>query len=57
MVETARRARAGLLADVERRIGPDRVAEATEALHQALDAAGALEAAQQRLARPVEGAV
>ena len=52
MVETARAARAALLARLEERIGRERLAAATEALHEALDVAGALEAAQQRLARP-----
>jgi DNA-binding MarR family transcriptional regulator len=53
MVEVARRARAGFLADVERRVGAERLAAATDALHEALDVAGALEPARRRLARPV----
>ena len=55
MVEVARTARGDLLAEVERRVGPERLQAATNALHEALDATGALEAARQRLARPAEG--
>jgi DNA-binding MarR family transcriptional regulator len=57
MVEIARAARGDLLAEVERRVGPERLAVATETLHEALDAAGALTAARRRLARPVDGDV
>jgi DNA-binding MarR family transcriptional regulator len=55
MVEASRAARAALLVRLEERVGPKRLAAATATLHEALDVAGALEAARQRLARPADG--